>query len=83
MKQKSLYILTAAVLATLLIGGIAAWQLNEKRIPDGYVRVNSYVYIEEGSASCAANSPTCGVCPGGKVVDKQCYVPKGSVFDGL
>ena len=54
------------------------------KVPAGYVKVQSYIHVEPGDATCAADTPSCGVCgPEGKIIDKQCYVPEGSQFSDL
>ena len=84
MKAKSLYskVLIAVVVCILLIGAVVLFtqKTDPDGIPKGYVKVESYVHVEEGDATCLANIPSCGICePEGKVIDKKCYVPKDSL----
>lgn len=69
--------LLLVAIATLPLIALSLYFVNARSSnrPDGYSRIDGYVHVEPGQATCAALIPSCGYCAG-EVIEKECYVKK-------
>lgn len=61
----------------VLIAAVYALYFIDRDAPEGMRMVKSYRDTSNDEVTCMALSPGCGICPG-EIINKKCYVKKGS-----
>lgn len=81
MKAKGLIVVVVFLgIFALMVGAILMRSTKTDTVPEGYTKVETFVYRQDGRKICPEQIAECGVCHG-RVINQECYVNKNDLTD--